>query len=288
MDIEELSKSQIVLLTLLVSFVTSIATGIVTVTLLDQAPPAVTQNVNRIVERTVERVVPAEDKDEAVVTTEKTVVVKETDLITESISANMQSLVRITHLGGGEDGSDVMIGLGIFISQEGVVATDSALIASGESYTVTTEAGTTFETVIQDAGDDKPTALLSVVIEAGEVRAFRPVTFSSDLGVLKLGQQVIALSGSNRTHVALGIISALETRQEGEGEGEGEVVATLLDQIQTDIGEERLLLGSPLINIFGEVVGMHTTASQTLGVTAGFAPISGVIPQAENVIETAE
>ena len=286
MDIEELSKSQIVLLTLLVSFVTSIATGIVTVTLLDQAPPAVTQNVNRIVERTVERVVPAEDTDEAVVTTEKTVVVKETDLITESISANMQSLVRITHLGGGEDGSDVMIGLGIFISQEGVVATDSALIVSGESYTVNTDAGATFETVIQDAGDDKPTALLSVVTEAGEARAFRPVTFSSDLGVLKLGQQVIALSGSNRTHVALGIISALETRQEGEDEGE--VVAPLLDQIQTDIGEEQLLLGSPLINIFGEVVGMHTKASQTLGVTAGFAPISGVIPQAENVIETAE
>ena len=34
MNMEELSKSQIVLLTLLVSFVTSIATGIVTVSLM--------------------------------------------------------------------------------------------------------------------------------------------------------------------------------------------------------------------------------------------------------------
>ena len=85
MEIEELSKSQIILLTLLVSFITSIATGIVTVSLMDQAPPIIAQTVNRVIERTVETVVPKGQTASTVVTQEKTVIVKETDLISQAV-----------------------------------------------------------------------------------------------------------------------------------------------------------------------------------------------------------
>lgn len=62
MDIEQLTKSQIILLVLFVSFVTSIATGIVTVTLMNQAPADVTRTIDHVVEKTVEKVVPGETR----------------------------------------------------------------------------------------------------------------------------------------------------------------------------------------------------------------------------------
>jgi hypothetical protein len=56
MDIEELSKAQLLLLTVMVNFVVSIATGVLTVSLLDQAPIQVSEGVDRVVERTIQTI----------------------------------------------------------------------------------------------------------------------------------------------------------------------------------------------------------------------------------------
>jgi hypothetical protein len=96
MDLEHLTKGQIILLTLLVSFMTSIATGIITVSLMAQMPAPITQTINRVVERTLERVVEKKTDAQGVVTTkEKTVVVKETDLISGAVQAALPSLAAV-------------------------------------------------------------------------------------------------------------------------------------------------------------------------------------------------
>jgi hypothetical protein len=56
MDFEELTKAQLLLLTVMVNFVVSIATGILTVSLLDQAPIQVSQGVDRVVEHTIQTI----------------------------------------------------------------------------------------------------------------------------------------------------------------------------------------------------------------------------------------
>ena len=48
-----MNKQQLVLLVLLVSFVTALVTGIVAVTLLNQAPQPITQTVQRVIEKTI-------------------------------------------------------------------------------------------------------------------------------------------------------------------------------------------------------------------------------------------
>lgn len=56
MDIEELTKSQLLLLTILVNFIVSIATGILVISMLDQSPAPITQTVQQIVDHTIETI----------------------------------------------------------------------------------------------------------------------------------------------------------------------------------------------------------------------------------------
>src|SRR3989344_1174127 len=62
MDIKDLNKSQLILLAVLLSFITSIATGITTVTLMQQAPASFTVPVNRIIKQIVEKIQQVEGK----------------------------------------------------------------------------------------------------------------------------------------------------------------------------------------------------------------------------------
>ncbi len=58
MDIEDLNNSQLILLSLFVSFITAMASSIIASSLLYEATPAQTRTINQIIERTVEREVP--------------------------------------------------------------------------------------------------------------------------------------------------------------------------------------------------------------------------------------
>src|SRR3990167_3092076 len=114
---EELNKNQLILLTLLVSFVTSIATGIITTSLLQQAPPGVTQVINRVVEKTIEQVATEGGKE---IIREVTVVVKEEDQVVDAIAKNSKSIARITD-NAFSDGVQLFYGIGILVDKDGIV-----------------------------------------------------------------------------------------------------------------------------------------------------------------------
>ena len=296
MELEELNKTQIVLLTLLISFVTSIATGIVTVTLLDQAPQGVTRTINRVVERTIERVVPAENSGKEIIEREVTIVVKENDLISESIEQNSRNVVRlhrvIRNIGGlvfDDDGFlslGTFVGIGIVATAEGLIFIDSALMADNDNkdIIVRLSTGERLLGIVVDKSEENSFTLVQVPLpEDGSIH-LRPATFTTD-GSLKLGQTMISLSGEERTSVSIGIISSLIISDESE---EGE---TKLDTIVTSI-TTRVLVGSPLINIFGEVIGVKITGNAI----GSFSPVStlrvqiskyesSLIPPTEDEIE---
>ena len=150
---EDLNKHQIVLLTLLISFVTSIATGIMTVSLLQEAPLEVTRNINRIVEKTIETVTPA-----TILTPQQkevtTVVVKEEDLIIDSINKNIKSVVRIKEKDSLTNITD-FYGIGLVMNKEGFIATDRKTITGSNIYTAVMSDETEF--TLTPIGLDKQT-----------------------------------------------------------------------------------------------------------------------------------
>lgn len=268
---EDLNKNQIVLLTLLVSFVTSIATGIMTVSLLQEAPIEVTRNINRIVEKTIETVTPS------VVLPEKqtevtTVVVKEEDMIIDSINKNIKSIVRIEEKDA-VTGTVDFYGIGLVVSKEGLIGADRKTIVSQNVYTGTMSDGTEFVLTPTVGNKDTDFILFKAVQPEKSTTAtttptkpsytFVPATFGATEP--KLGQTLIGLGGSVKNSVVIGRVVSLDMKELKVGTSTTQYLAT----IDTDVSTRGLVNGSPIFNLSGDVVGVRL-ASNPLG---SFTPI---------------
>jgi len=277
-QMNDLNAQQIVLLTLLVSFVTSIATGITTVSLLEQAPAPVTQTINRVIEKTIETINP-QDENSSNVSTVKTpekevvtVVVKDEDLTIGAVSKNSKSLVRIYQKVGVVE---TFVGLGIIFDNSGRVITDSSVIQKSGKYTAVYPTGKYVMSVGYRELND-PFAILKIADGQSAPVDFSPAMFP-DSQNLKLAQSVISLSGINSNTVAAGIITNLIA---GSGALTGAQVPVdskpveQLKLIETSVDKDNVLLGSVILNLNGEIVGARIGGDPTR--TNTFTPSNNV------------
>jgi S1-C subfamily serine protease len=254
---EELNKHQLILLTLLVSFVTSIATGIITFTLLQEAPVEVTQTINRVVERTIEKVTPAENTGGKEVVREVQVVSEE-DLVLKSIEKSAKSIVRVKVLG--IDGTEVTTGLGIVVSN-GVIVVDSRSVINSSSAKVVFADGKSYNTA--KSWNDGELTYFNVGVPSSEKYTFYPATLGK-ADALKLGQTVIAVSGKDSNAVSISRVSKLDKDETGN-----------VTNIISDVPISRAHKGSPLLNLNGEIVGIEAPATDAAS-TISYYPISKI------------
>jgi S1-C subfamily serine protease len=249
---EDLNKNQIVLLSILISFVTSIATGIMTTSLLQEAPIEVTRNINRIVEKTIETVT----TPTTVVTPGQkevtTVIVKEEDLILDSINKNVKSIVRIEEVDA-VSGDKTFYGLGLVVTKEGIMVADRKTITPNNFYTAIMSDGVKIPLLAM--GIDRQTNF--ILFKANEKLekdktpyAFSPAKFSD--ADPKLGQTVISVGGSVSNAVAIGRTVSLIQKDSTIGTTTTKYLAT----VETDLSTKDLYTGSPLFNLSGDVIGM--------------------------------
>ena len=254
---EDLNKQQIILLCILISFVVSIATGIMTTSLLMQAPVELTKTVNQIVERTVETVTPTPtpSNPNPVAKQVETVVVNEDDSVTSAIAKNTPSIVRIREQSA--DGSvDNLYGLGIVVSGGGIIATDKKDVSDVMNYIAIMSDGT--EIPLVPIVTDKK-ALLGFF--KAKVATTTPYTFtpvSLLVSDVKLGQTLIAIGGDTTNAVSVGRVVTLNTKDIPTlGTS---TPATYVSSIVSDIAPQDDVSGAPVISLTGDVVGLSLSS----------------------------
>lgn len=157
MDFKDLDKKQLILLTLLITFVVSIATGVISVSLMNQMPKSVPQTINNVIERTIEKVTKVQVP--ATVLTENNNSTNSNNT-TSLFNNSSDALISIYPKNGSgdvstiptdqntptnENGVDqtiidptlpVAIGQGVIVSDIGLILVDSSLLTDGVSYKV--------------------------------------------------------------------------------------------------------------------------------------------------------
>ncbi len=265
---DELNNRQIILLTMLVSFVVSTATGIMTVAMLEEAPQAITQTVNRVVERTIERVVTGTSTEEkpdptpitTTVTKEITVFAKEDDLIVGAVEKNQPRVVRI--FGPKTSTSSSPDAIGAVISRDGVIAADLATVSTfADSKTeVSVQIGSTFYMgVVQDfEKGETGIALIRLYLDPSDVQ--NPVSFGVDT-TPKIAQTLILLGGSDGEGVTKSTVSKLHPMRQGTTTLSGPA------SIQVNPRIPDTYQGALAVNLDGHAVGIVITdADQKLSI----------------------
>ncbi|MEX0932294.1 MAG: hypothetical protein WDZ61_00160 [Parcubacteria group bacterium] len=152
---EDLNKTQLILLTLLVTFVTAISASIITTALLAEAPVSITQTINRVVERTIEKAVPSESGSELLLTEEE----KQLLSSLQNFSQNTVTVGRI-----GEEGETSALSLGVILSKDGLIITRKGSITatSTSSYVAVLSDDSTLPLTLVRVGEADDIAVFQI------------------------------------------------------------------------------------------------------------------------------
>lgn len=243
MDIEDLNKSQLLLLTIMVNFVVSIATGVLTVSLLDQAPTTITQTVDRIVDHTIEtistpiQVIPGKPAPAAPSTEQ---------LLTSAVAADVARTVTIYK----GNATTTPLAVGVYLPKSRAVATVSAAPLPSE-VTIGFSNG-----AVAPASRSRVGGTMTIFgFSDGATLPDAPAATLPGKDTLKQGQTVIALTKENAA--TTGIISKVDAN-----------ITTTLPGVAP---------GAAMVDLNGAVIGI---SSLTPGVFYPADLISSLLSQA--------
>lgn len=168
---------------------------------------------------------------------------------------------------------DKSLGSGFLISKDGYIVTNDHVVRDAESIQVKLSNDKVYDAKV--VGGDQKTDIAVIKINAADL----PVAVLGDSDKLNVGQWAIAIGnpfGLDRT-MTVGVISATGRSNMG--------IETYENFIQTDASINPGNSGGPLLNVYGEVIGINT-AIVAAGQGIGFAiPINMAKPIFSQLIQ---
>jgi S1-C subfamily serine protease len=237
---------------MLASFVTSIATGIVTATLMEQAPPVVSQTINRVVERTIEQVVQAPEKSQTATTyvTKETIVVKEDDQLVNAVEKNSPSLARFISSAETNSENPWVITVGAIVDKSGLIAVYKPVLNMNASYSVRLSDGKIYSANLVHEPVTGNIALYKIDTKG---QSISPVSLGGNNSA-KLGQTVVLLGGKDQDIISEGIVSSIVT-----GNDTVTSSSTINSLIVTDLSVSfsgKSNFQGVLMNLSGEIIAL--------------------------------
>lgn len=182
------------------------------------------------------------------------------------------------------DGEETLVqvgaGTGFVVSKNGLILTNRHVVQDKEAtYSILTRDGQKYE--VEILGIDPVNDL--AVIKTKETVDLPAIKLGSSDSI-KIGQTVLAIGnslGEFSNTVTKGVVSGINRRvTASDGLGGSEVLEAA---IQTDAAINPGNSGGPLLNLFGEVIGVNTAVSQQ-GQLIGFAiPIDDAVRLIESI-----
>ena len=234
-EIKDLNKTQLILLAILLSFVISIATGIVTVSLMQQAPTGMTQTINRVVQQTIEKVVPDYSPSKT-----QTVVVKEDDLVVDAVAKTR------AQLGGLYNNADNSFLGYVYSLGKGTFITSSGDVENGAAYTVKL-GDTTYDVKSVSDSPELGLAVLSVSNAKGDEKNLPAPEIAKDADV-KPGSTLVVADADT---VQKGIVQTVTPENAKDATG---TITLAWNVFTIGIPLSNVPLG-PVTNLDGALVG---------------------------------
>lgn len=199
--------------------------------------------------------------------------------IVQQVSPAVVSVYVMEHVG--DTTSPLFTGSGFIVSSEGYVVTNEHVVTEVSE-------GADYDIIVVVPGYDIPIDATLVgtdvqtdiaVLKLDEQGEEFPYVTLGDSDMLQVGELVVAIGnplGRLQGTVTVGVVSALDRQINNNG--------YTLDLLQTDASINSGNSGGPLINSFGEVIGV-TNAKISTGEGLGFAiPISDVADEIQSII----